>query len=234
MHEGYTSENRGLSGIPKAAEHVAVSRTLLIAEYATGKVHLASLSTPESAEMVFQARAKNLQASCSVAAHQLAFTDENLDKFATVHKVWPPYCGETDRLELVQAVNNGKIDAIVSAHTPLHYDFKDVEFEVADFGISSLETTFSTLVTYARISKPEVVVELLSNGPRKILDLPNPKLEVGTPANFTLFSMDKTWTPLPDKWQSKSRNNPFFNKTLTGCVFGIVTENGFSQNPHFS
>lgn len=129
--------------------------------------------------------------SYSVAAHQLLFTEKELDSFQTVHKVFPPYRLETDRQALIDAVKSGEADAIVSDHNPLNEDFKVIEFGNASFGISSLETTYSALMTAIPDLSPEIQVNLLASGPRKILGLETIRLEPGALAGITIFLLIK-------------------------------------------
>lgn len=233
MHEGVVSDRRGLAGIPSVAEEIMIQRDIRLLQYAGGKLHIPLISSEGSLNFLLEAKKSIPGLTFSIAAHQLAFTHENLDQFDTVHKVFPPYRLEADRKALISAVESGLVDAIVSDHTPLHYDYKDIEFENASFGISSLETTYSTLVTFARETSAENQVRLLSTGPRKILGMDPVFLKAGMPADFTLFSPEKTWTPETSRWQSKSHNNPFLGQELRGVVFGIATKKGFHSNPTF-
>lgn len=232
INEGEVSDRRGLTGIPAIAETIFLNRDISLLGYSGGKLHFSSLSVGSSPGLVSKSKASGLSVSCDVAAHQLAFTDENLDNFDTLSKVMPPYRTEADRQELINALLNDQIDAVVSDHSPWHYDFKDCEFYRAEFGISSLETTFACLNTFAKGISPNQIVQVLAIGPRQILGLDLPKLHVGMKAEFTLFSTTKTWIPMRNNWQSKSFNNPFFEHVLTGIVAGIITETGFSPNPH--
>lgn len=233
IHEGTVSDSRGLTGIPAIAETISLQRDFSILKYAGGKLHFSTLSVGSSPDLVALAKADGLEITCDLAAHQLAFTEKNLDQFETNFKVMPPFRTENDRAGLVRAVLAGKVDAIVSDHNPWHYDVKVCEFDLARFGISSLETTYSCLQTFATGINPELVVQLLANGPRKILGLEISQLEKGKPADFTLFHPEKEWTVLEENWQSKSKNTPFLGQNLKGLVMGIVTQKGFFQNPHF-
>jgi len=234
MHEGEISDRRGLSGIPSLAEDVMIERDISIVGYTGGKLHIPCVSTEMSIRNLAQSKKRLADLSFSIAAHQLAFTHDALDDFNTVHKVFPPYRQESDRQELIKATKQGLPDAIVSDHTPLHYDYKDIEFENAAFGISSLETTYSSLMTYVPDLSTNIQVQLLSTGPRRILGLENYKLIKDAPAEFTLFSPESHWIPRKENWQSKSYNNPFLGEKMRGLVYGILTSTGFHVNPHYA
>jgi dihydroorotase len=232
INEGLVSDRRGLPGVPEEAELIVVDRNIKMLKYAGGKLHLSCLSTSESIEKIDEAKNSGLTISCSIAANQLAFNDEELDQFDTLHKVWPPYRTEENRNKIIKALQEGKIDAVVSNHSPWHYDFKDIEFENAEFGISSLETTFCSLVHFGEITDPAAIVQLLYSGPSKILDRKIEMLKPGTKADFTLFSVEGISSFEKNTWQSKSKNSPFLGKNLKGRILGIITENGFFGNGH--
>ncbi len=86
---------------------------------------------------------------------------------------------------LLAGLKDGTIDAIVSQHTPLEAEFKNVEFEIAYNGIIGLQTLLPMAVK-AGLS-PEMIVEKLAVNPRNILNLEMPQFRKGSPANLVLF-----------------------------------------------
>jgi len=234
IHEGFVAHNRGLEGIPSLAEEIMVERDISILKYTDGKLHIPCVSAAGSVSKLVDGKKQLPGLSFSIAAHQLLFTDLVLDTFDTVHKVFPPYRLETDRQALIKAVESGEVDAIVSDHTPLHFDFKIIEFGNAAFGISSLETTYSSLMTAIPDLSPEKQVTLLSGGPRKILGIDPFRLEEGSTADITIFSSDRWWTPNEATWQSHSKNSPFFGQKMKGVVKGVFTATGYHPNPHLA
>ena len=76
MNDGAVSAALGLPGMPSAAEEIAVSRAILIAEAADARVHLTHLSTAGSVEMVRTAKNRGVRVTCDVTPHHLALTDD--------------------------------------------------------------------------------------------------------------------------------------------------------------
>ncbi len=138
----------------------------------------------------------------------------------------PPLRTKEDIKALIKGLKEGVIDVICSDHTPEDIEHKQCEFDHAAFGIINLQTSFSAMNTALK-GKLELdqTIDLITNNPRKILNLDLPKLEVGELANLTLFSPTETQVVKLESLVSKSKNSPFIGKTLTGKVYGIVNQN---------
>jgi dihydroorotase len=226
VHEGAVSTLLGMKGIPSLAEELMIARDLYLAEYTEAPIHFSTISTARSVELIRDAKAKGLKVTCDVAAHHLVLTDEALLGFDSQYKVKPPLRTQTDVDALLQGLNDGTIDAVVSQHTPHEVEFKDVEFEIAAFGIIGLQTAFS-LAVKAGLS-PELIIEKMAVNPRKILNIDQPALAQGQAANFVLFNKDLEWTFNKQTNRSKSSNSPFFNQNLKGKVL-LTLNNGQLQ-----
>jgi dihydroorotase len=221
MHEGEWSTKLGLPGIPGAAEDVMVARDLILTEDTGGRYHVAHLSTARSLDMVRRARAQGLRVTCEAAPHHLILTDEEVAKsgFSTHTKMKPPLRSERDREALVNGLADGTVDCIASDHAPHHPDEKDVQFNLAPFGILGLETTLSLCLD--RLVRPGILglprlVELLSTGPARVLNLPGGTLKDGSPADVTVFHPDEEVTIRAAAFRSRSRNTPFDGWKLRG------------------
>ncbi|HEY0055375.1 MAG TPA: dihydroorotase [Pedobacter sp.] len=223
MNEGIVSTYLGMKGIPALAEEVHISRDLYLAEYNDCPVHFSTISSANSVELIRKAKKKGLKVSCDVAAHHLVLTDDALNDFDSNYKVKPPLRTSDDVSALLKGLKDGTIDAIVSQHTPHEIEFKEVEFEIASFGIIGLQTVLP-LALKAEIS-PEMLVEKLAINPRKVLNVPVPGFEEGEKANFVLFDVNAEWIFDSKTNKSKSSNSPFINSTLKGKVL-LAYNNG--------
>jgi dihydroorotase len=221
MHEGVWSTRLGLAGIPGAAEDVMVARDLLLQEDVGGRYHVAHLSTARSLELVRRAKAAGRAVTCEVTPHHLLLTDEEVARssFSTHCKMKPPLRSEADREALLAGIADGTIDAIASDHAPHHADEKDVEFDLAPFGIVGLETTLplglDRLVGSGRIGLDRLI-ELLSTGPARVLGLPGGTLRHGAHADITVFDAGAATKVEPEAFRSRSRNTPFGGWSLHG------------------
>lgn len=226
MHEGEQSTRLGLKGIPSIAEELMVSRDLQILAHTGGKLHLSQISTARSVALIRQAKAQGLSITCDVAAHHLVFTDEALQDFDTNFKVNPPFRSAEDVAALWQGLADGSIDAICTAHQAQDTESKALEFDLAEFGVTGLETAFAALNTYRnnRLSLSEII-DKISGQPRKVLGLDLPEIKEGAVANLTLFDPQKVWQYTPKMIQSGGQNSPFLNQSLKGKALGIFHQN---------
>jgi dihydroorotase len=227
MHEGLTSTLLGLKGIPSAAEELMIQRDLKLLSYAGLKsenslLHFSTISTKESVELIRKAKKEGLPVSCDIAAHQLAFTDQDLLEFDTNLKVKPPFRSQSDIDALKIGLVDGTIDAVISDHNPLDSELKNLEFDLADFGILGLQTSFQALNTFSNLPI-NLIVELLAIKPRKLLRRNSPKIEIGESANLTLFDPESESTFHENEIVSLSKNSPFIGKKLKGKVYGTIT-----------
>lgn len=226
VHEGAVSTLLGMKGIPSLAEELMIARDLYLAEYTEAPIHFSTISTARSVELIRDAKAKGLKVTCDVAAHHLVLTDEALLGFDSHYKVKPPLRTQVDVDALLQGLKDDTIDAIVSQHTPHEIELKDVEFEIAAFGIIGLQTVFSLAVKAGL--PPELIIEKMAVNPRKILNIEQPVLTEEQTANFVLFNTDAEWTFDKQTNRSKSANSPFFNQNLKGKVL-LTFNNGKLQ-----
>ncbi|MFZ4785844.1 MAG: dihydroorotase [Flavobacteriales bacterium] len=223
INEGSTSVKMGLKGISSFAEEIRLSRDIELLRYCGGRMHVSLISTAGSVDLIRKAKRDGLHITAAVAAHQLMFTDEDVASFDSNLKVMPPFRSENDRKALIRGLKDGTIDAIVSDHSPEDHEHKVLEFEYANYGISSIQTCFAT--ANAALEKHltiEQIIEKFTAGPARVLGLELPVIEEGEDAFLTLFCPNETETFSKEKWRSKSINSPFLDKPLHGKVIDVI------------
>ncbi|MCU0340194.1 MAG: dihydroorotase [Spirosomaceae bacterium] len=229
MNEGEISTLLGMRGMPDMAEELMLMRDLKLLEYALSgqkrsfdapALHFSTISTAAAVRLVREAKAKGLPVSCDVAAHQIALDDSALVNFETHFKVNPPFRSQADIAALWEGLADGTIDAIVSDHQPHDEESKNLEFDLADFGITGLETAFSVVNSHNSALSLNQLIDKFTHRPRQILRLPPQTIEVGAVACLTVFDPTLEWTF--DKSLSKSKNSPFFGQTFRGKAVMIL------------
>jgi len=218
VHEEKQSTLLGLKGIPALAEELQISRDLFILEYTGGKLHIPTISTAKSVQLIRDAKAKGLQVSCSVSVHHLALTDQELTTFNTHYKVLPPLRTQKDIDILIEGIHDGTIDMVTSDHQPMDIEHKKVEFDNAKFGTIGLESAFGILNS---ILDTEKTVDMLTQG-KSIFGIKNIPIAKGNTANLSLFTPKVTTTFTEAHIHSISKNSAFIGKEQKGNAYGII------------
>ena len=219
-NEGIVSTQLGLKGIPNLAEELQIARNLFLLEYTGGKLHIPTISTAKSMQLIKEAKAKGLNVTCSAAVHHLVLTDSTLEGFDTRYKVSPPLRTETDRKALLKGIKDGTIDMITSDHNPIDIEHKKMEFDTAKNGTIGLESAFGALMTVLPI---ETIIEKLTAG-KSIFSIESQSIEEGSKANLTLFNPEPKSIFTKSNILSKSKNSAFLGMEIKGKVYGIVNQ----------
>ena len=229
MHEGITSTQMGLPGLPAVAEELMVKRDIDLLRYTNSKLHITGVSSATTVDLIRAAKKEGLAISCSVTPTHLFFCDEDMTTYNTNLKVIPPVRTKADRDALRAAVVDGTIDCIASHHAPHDWDHKVCEFEYTEFGNIGLQTTYAALEQTVPGLKPDQISNLLSVNARQIFGLPGVSIEEGQAAELTIFNRTETTTLTPEKNKSKSSNSAFMNQPLTGKVMATIHNNQLTQ-----
>lgn len=230
MHEGNTSTELGLKGIPSLAEEMMVDRDISLTEYTQGKLHFSYLSVAKSVSKVKAAKKKGLNITADVALHNLFLTDKEINNFDTRYKVLPPLRTAKDNKALIKGLKDGSIDVICSDHSPQEEEQKKVEFDNAANGIIGLESAFGLIIKHLgkHLTITEIIEKIAIN-PRKILGISTAGIEEGSCADITLFNPDIEWEFTHDDIQSKSANTPFVGTQLKGKALAIYNKGKFQE-----
>lgn len=226
VNEGINATQLGLKGIPALAEALHIARNLYLLEYTGGKLHLPTISTIESIDLIKNAKAKGLEVSCSVSVHHLVLTDALLHSFDSRYKVTPPLRDEVTRKALISAVLDGTIDCITSDHNPIDIEHKKLEFDLAKDGTIGLETAFSALLTVLPVA---VLIEKLAAA-KKIFGIPTFEIDKNKQADLTFFTTTEEWVFTKKDILSKSKNSAFLNQKMKGKVVGVYANGQLSLN----
>ncbi len=223
VNEGVVSTRLGLAGWPAEAEEIQIKRDIDLSRLTGCSLHIAHITTKRGVEAVKQAKQEGLKVSCEVCPHHLFLCEDDIDTtYNTNLKMNPPLRTKEDMLYLQEALISGDIDCIVTDHAPHARHEKEVEFELAPFGIIGLESCFAlihtNLVKNNRLSYQDLVYRM-SIAPRKILGLEQISLKEGSRADLVVIDPDCQWTFSESDIASKSSNSPFIGYEFIGKVY---------------
>ena len=227
VNEGYYSTLTGLKGSIRAAEDIIIAREICLAESLGFPVHICHVSTYSGIQLIREAKARGVKVTAETCPHYFTLNDSVIESFDTNTKVNPPIREEKDRLAVIEGLKDGTLDCIVTDHAPHHFDDKNVEYNVAAFGISGIETSFAlsyTMLVKSGVLTIEQLAAKMSANPAEILNLKGGALEVGAPADFTVVDLSEEWTIDPKDFESKGKNTPFAGRKVFGRVKYTVVD----------
>lgn len=220
MHEGSCCSRLGLPGWPALAEELMLHRDIELVRLTGAPMHFLHLSTAGSVRLVRAAKADGLPVTAEVTPHHLSLTDEQLAGYSPIYKVNPPLRTRADIDALAEGLADGTIDAIATDHAPHPGHDKELPLDQAPPGMLGLETALGVALGHLDLSVAEVVA-LLSWRPAaiaRVADRHGRPVEVGEPANLTVFDPNVEWQVDPAALASRSRNTPYVGCPLRGRV----------------
>jgi dihydroorotase len=218
VHEGRASVRSGLDAVPAIAEAVIVQRDMTVARYTGSPIHLTHISAGESLEAISQAKKGYGKITCDTCPHYFTLTDEATLGYDTNTKVNPPLRSREDVDAVKEGLRNNTIDIIATDHAPHDFTSKDVEFDIATFGISGLETALglSLRLVHEGILTMTELLRKFTEAPARLLNLPCGEVAQGKVADLTIFNPDLEWTVRREEFLSKGKNTPFEGWKLKG------------------
>ncbi len=226
VNEGEISTRLGLPPVPHTAETVAVSTALLLMEQTGAKIHLTSLSTARSVDMVRKAKAEGLPVSAGVDICHLFLTDMDVDNYhANCHLV-PPLRGLEDKNALWTGVLDGTIDVVCSTHQPISLDAKAVPFTSTPPGASTIEMFLPLFLDFLSNNKVNPVsgLGMVTKNAARIINRPLGSLSPGSIADVIIFDPDISWVADISKLTSNGKSTPFANWQMQGKVSHTIID----------
>ena len=218
----------GLSGVPVAAETIALHTIFELMKATGARVHLCRLSSAAGVALVRQAKAEGLPVSCDVSVNSLLLTDADIGYFDSRARLNPPLRQQRDRDALQAALADGTIDALVSDHTPVDEDAKTLPFAEAEPGATGLELLLSLALKWADATTTEGLhraLRVLTTGPTRVLgealgtlQASAGRLTPGGMADLCIFEPQAEWTVTPAALRSQGKHTPFGGYQLPGRV----------------
>lgn len=234
VNEGKISAYLGLLGSPVSAETIHLMRNILLAEEYNVRLHIAHVSTAKSVEIIRMFKKQGVRITCETSPQYFTLCEEAAMGYNTFVKVNPPLRSEEDIKAIIKGLQDGVIDAISSDHNPDTIDSKEVEFELASYGISGFETAFPVSYTYlveqGHLSL-EQLIEKMSFRPAQILSLAKGRIQEGLAADLLIFDPNADFIVRASEFKSKARYSPYDGLALNGAIrYTIVNGKLYKSN----
>lgn len=227
MNESAISTRLGLAGIPGISEDVCVARDIQVARLTGAKLHIAHISTAESVDLVRQAKKQGVNVTCEVMPHHFTLIDEAISSYDSNFKMNPPLRTQRDVDAMIEGLQDGTIDVIATDHAPHSIEEKQVEFDLAPFGIVGLETALGLVIEFLVKKKiltlPQAIAKMTKE-PADVLNIKRGVFRKNEPACFSIFDPEVQWKVDKEQFKSKSKNTPFDGWNLTGKCFALYNK----------
>jgi dihydroorotase len=229
--KGALATRMGLSGVPVIAETIALNTIFELVRDTGARVHLCRLSSAAGIELVRRAKNEGLPVSCDVSVNQLHLTDLDIGYFNAAMRLTPPLRQQRDRDAIRAALADGTVDALVSDHTPVDADAKNLPFAESEPGATGLELLLALALkwgTETGLSLPAALASVTA-GPVRVLgnalgslSSSAGRIVEGGVADLCLFDPTQRWTVAPDALRSQGKHTPFTGIELQGQVHATV------------
>ncbi|ABD69115.1 dihydroorotase [Rhodoferax ferrireducens T118] len=224
---GALATRLGLSGVPVAAETIALHTIFELMRATGARVHLCRLSSAAGVDLVRQAKLDGLKVSCDISINSLHLTDADIGYFDSRARLNPPLRQQRDRDALRAGLLDGTIDALVSDHTPVDEDAKTLPFAESEPGATGVELLLSLALKWSQDSGVDLAraLAVVTQGPAAVLgaslgkrQASTGRLLAGGAADLCVFDPAAAWTVQSDTLRSQGKYTPFSGYELPGRV----------------
>ncbi len=224
---GPLATRMGLSGIPVAAETIAIHTVVELVRATNARVHLCRLSSAAGLELVRRAKADGLPLTCDVSINSLHLMDTDIGYFDSRARLNPPLRQQRDRDAIRVALADGSIDALVSDHTPVDEDGKTLPFAESEPGATGVELLLGQALKWASESGVGLAraLAVVTCEPARVmgaalgsLHASAGRLVVGGAADLCVFDPDKAWMVNANTLRSQGKHTPFSGYELPSSV----------------
>ena len=224
---GALATRMGLSGVPVAAETIALHTIFELVRATGARVHLCRISSAAGVALVGKAKAEGLGITCDVSINSLHLTDVDIGYFDSRFRLDPPLRQQRDRDAIRRGLADGTIDALVSDHTPVAEDAKTLPFAEAEPGATGLELLLGLACKWGGDSPAGLLraLAVLTSEPARVLgdalgtlQASAGRLVKGGMADICVFDPDAAWMVEPAALRSQGKNTPFSGHQLAARV----------------
>lgn len=224
---GALATRLGLSGIPVAAETIALHTIFELLQSTGARVHLCRISSAAGVELVRRAKAQGLRVTCDISINSLHLTELDIGFFDSRARLTPPLRQQRDREALSAALQDGTIDALVSDHTPVDEDAKTQPFAEAEPGATGLELLLGLALKWSQDSGVPLAraLAVVTSAPAQVLGSALGTLQAsvgqlveGGVGDVCVLDPQDHWTVQDSTLRSQGKHTPFTGYELPGRV----------------
>jgi dihydroorotase len=215
---GALATRLGLSGVPVAAETIALHTIFELMRATGASIHLCRISSAAGVALLRAAKAEGLKVTADVSINSLHLTDTDIGYFDSRARLCPPLRQQRDRDALQAGLLDGTIDALVSDHNPVEADAKNLPFGEAEPGATGLELLLALAIKWGEQHQLPLLHTLarITYLPAKVmgqalgtLSASVGQLTVGGVADVCIFDAAAPWSVSGEALRSQGKHSPF-------------------------
>jgi allantoinase len=213
-----------LASRPVEAELEAVRFLIGLARQSKIRVHVVHVSALETLKMIGAARGEGVRITAETCPHYLSFAAEEIPPGATEYKCAPPIRAKRHRDGLWGSLAAGRLDAVVSDHSPAPPEMKyreEGDFFRAWGGIAGLQLRLPVVWTEAKSRgyPPERLADWLCAGPARLAGLTGKgTIAPGSDADLVLWHPGKQFVVDDSVMRHRHPITPWRGRILAGVV----------------
>ena len=220
---GETATRLGLAAAPALAEALAIARDIALAEETGARLHFRLVTTALGFELVRAAKRRGVAVTCGTSPAYFLLSDNAASDFRTFARLSPPLRAEADRRATLDAIADGTVDVLCSAHDPRGPEEKRLPFADATPGAAGAAALLALSLTLVRdeLVTPDRLFAMLGQAPARVLGVEAGTLNAGAPADLVLFDADAPWIIQAERLPGLAGNTPFDGLPVQGRVLRV-------------
>jgi allantoinase len=223
---GWRRYSTYLASRPQMAESDAIALLVGLAEEFQTPIHVVHLSSAGVALTLLEsARRQGLPITVETCAHYVCFAAEEIPDGAAEYKCAPPIRNADNRERLLQALESGAIDMIITDHSPCLPEMKcrdERRFDKAWGGIASLGLALPAVwkVMHGRGVNLESMAKWMASAPARLAGFEGRKgaLATGADADIVIFDDAAEWTISESDLRFRHKLSPYIGLAARGRV----------------
>lgn len=209
------------------------SSAVKIAKETGGKLHILHLSTEKETGLLTTSSLSSKKITSEVCVHHLWFNESDYERLGTKIKWNPAIKKESDRLALIQALRDGKIDIVATDHAPHTLEEKNNPYTSAPSGGPLIQHSLPAMIELSLKGyfSIEDIVKWMSHNPADLYQIElRGYIREGYYADLVLFDPEEKTQVTKENILYKCKWSPFegteFNsKIMTTFVNGQIVYN---------
>ena len=208
-------------------ESCYLSRSLAVslAKKYDADLHVFHLTTEKEMELFTKGEIDGKKITAEVCVHHMYFNESYYAELGNQIKCNPSIKEESDRLALIKALHDNKIDIIATDHAPHTWDEKMMKYQDAPAGLPLVQHGLQILMEFydQDILSLETIVEKTSHNVAKRFQVKDRGyIREGYYADLAVIDIDKNYEVTKENILYKCAWSPFMGKTFKSSVYMTI------------